>query len=77
VDTGDLLVLQQDADHVGKREVGAERELADAVAVLVGVAVSVELALEIPALASNRHEAAARNLQRHRRGGQVAVLRPE
>ena len=36
----DLFVLQQDADHVAQAEVGAERQFADAVAVLVGVAVA-------------------------------------
>src|SRR4051812_16415811 len=47
VDAGHLLVLQQHADHVAQRQVGAEGELADAVAVLVGVAVLPEFLLEI------------------------------
>src|SRR5438270_4673042 len=47
MDAGDLLVLQQHADRVLERDVGADRELADAVAVLVGVAVLPELPLEI------------------------------
>jgi len=47
VDAGDLFVLEEDADHALDAEVGAERKLTDAVAVLVGVAVVPELALEI------------------------------
>src|ERR1700716_2867744 len=54
VDAGDLLVLQQHADHVLERDVGAEGELADATAVLVGVAVLPELLLEILARAVRR-----------------------
>ena len=52
VDAGNFLVLQQVADHVAERDVGAEGELADAVAVLVGVAVVVKFA-EILAVAVN------------------------
>ena len=59
VDAGDLLVLQQDADHVAEREVGAEGQLADAVAVLVGVAVAPELLLQLLALALRADQAAA------------------
>ena len=47
VHAGDLFVLQQDPDHVGEREVGAEREFADAVAERIGVAVVPELAFEL------------------------------
>ena len=77
VDAGDFLVLQQDADHLAEPEVGAERELADAVAVLVGVAVAPEVALEIGALAAGRHQPAIADLQHERRALEVAVLAVE
>ena len=77
VDARDLLVLQQDADHLAEREVGAERQLADAVAVLVGVAVVPELALEILALAVRATQPPAGDLERQRRRAQIAVLRSE
>ena len=53
-----FFVLQQDADHVAEREVGAEGELADAIAVLVGVAVVPELPLELLPLAVRGRPAA-------------------
>ena len=59
VHAGHLLVLQQDADHLAQAEVGAERQLADAVAVLVGVAVVPEVVLEI-ARARTRADTAGR-----------------
>ena len=74
VDAGDLLVLQQDADHLAEAEVGAERELADAIAVGVGVAVVPEVALEIGAIAARRHEPAAADLEHERRSIERAVL---
>ena len=77
VDAGDLLVLQQHADHVLERDVGAEGELADAVAVLVGVAVVPELLLEILTVAVRRLQASAGDLQGQRAGAQVAVLGAE
>ena len=55
-----LLVLQQDADHVAETEVGAERELADAIAVGVGVAVVPEILLQVLALARAPTSAARR-----------------
>src|SRR4029079_2412746 len=42
VNSGNLLVLQNIADHVPHRDVGADGELAHAIAVLVGVAVLPE-----------------------------------
>ena len=51
VDARHLLVLQQDADHLAQAEIGAESELADAVAVFVGVTVIPEIALEVGAIA--------------------------
>ena len=43
VDAGDLFVLQNVADHVVHGDVGADGELAHAVAVLIGMAVAPEL----------------------------------
>ena len=77
VDAGHLFILQQDADHRIERDVGAERELADAVAVLIGVAVRPELALQVGAIGTRRGQAAARHLERQRRRGQIAVFRSE
>src|SRR5205823_14399748 len=60
-----------------ERDVGAEGELADAVAVLVGVAVRPELALEVAARAARGRQASACDLERQRRLLEVAVLRTE
>src|SRR3954468_16323939 len=75
VDARHLLVLQQHADHVAQRQVGAERKLADAIAMLVGVAVLPEFLLEILSHAVRRPQAAAADVERERRRQQVAVLR--
>ena len=48
---GNLLVLQQDADHLPQAEVRPEGKLAYPIAVRVGVTVGPEVALEILALA--------------------------
>src|SRR6267378_8144413 len=77
VDPRDLLVLQQHADHVVERDVRAERQLADLVAVGVGMAIVPEFPLEILAGAVRRLQPAAGDLERQRRGSQVAVLRAE
>ncbi len=47
VDARHLLILQQDADHGFERDVRAEREFADPVAELVGVAIRPEFLLEL------------------------------
>src|SRR5262249_23220731 len=77
VNARNLFVLQEHADHVFQGDVGAERELADAVAVLVGVAVVPELALEIGARAARGPQRAAGNLEGERRRAQAAVLGAE
>src|SRR5207248_8929772 len=77
VHTGNLLVLQQVSDHLVKGDVRPEGELADTVAVFVGVAVVPELLLEVGARAMHRDQASFGNLQRERRGREVAVLLPE
>ena len=51
VDAGELLVLQDVADDVRQLDVGADRELADAIGVLVGVRVVPEVVLELVVLA--------------------------
>ena len=60
VHAGDLFVLEQDADHLAQPEVGAERQLADPIAVAVGVAVGPEVLLEIGPLAAAPIPAARR-----------------
>src|SRR2546430_17343617 len=77
MDARQLFVLQQDPDHLVQRDVGAEGELADAVAVFVGVAVLPELLLEVGARAMRSNEAALGDLQCQRRGREVALLPPE
>src|SRR5437762_12556498 len=64
VNTGDLLVLQEDANHLGERDVGAEGELADAIAFAVGVAVAPELAFEIGAGAADCTQSPAGDFER-------------
>ena len=51
VDAGELLVLQDVADDLRQLDVGADRELADAIGVLVGVRVLPEVVLELLVLA--------------------------
>src|SRR5262245_34999419 len=58
VDAGELLVLQQNADHPLERQIGAERQLADTIAVLVGVRVLPELPFEVAARAGSLAQAA-------------------
>src|SRR5438093_3106149 len=43
----EFFVLQQNADELGERIVGAEGQLTDAIAILVGVAVVPKLLLQI------------------------------
>src|SRR5215467_14995210 len=56
VDTGKLFVLKQDADHFGQSKIGSEGQLADAVAVFVGVAIVPEFLPQVLALALYVHE---------------------
>ena len=77
VHAGKLLVLEQDADHFRKAEVGAEGQLADAVAVFVGVAVVPEFLLQILAVAMDFDQARIRNLQGERCGLQIAIFAVE
>ena len=59
MNTGNFFVLQQDADHVGEGEVGAERQLPYPVAVGVTVAVLPEFLLQLLARAVRGFQAAA------------------
>src|SRR5713226_8486696 len=74
---GEFFVLKEDADHFGEAEVGAEGELAYAVAVFVGVAVVPEFRFEVFALAFDIPEARACDFEDQRRALQVAVLAVE
>ena len=59
---GKFFVLEQDADHFGEAEVGAEGQLADAVAVFVGVAILPEFLFEILAVAMDVNQPRAFDL---------------
>ena len=65
VHTRHLLVLEQDADHLAQAEVRAEGELADAIAVRVGMTVGPEVFLKIAPVAVDRHQPTAANLEHH------------
>src|SRR5262245_4366639 len=77
VHAGNLLVLEQHADHLADAEVRAEGQLADARAVVVGMAVVPELALEVFPRAGDADQTPARDLEPHRRRAQITVLRVE
>src|SRR5713226_1939791 len=77
VHAGKLFVLKKNADHFGEAEVGPESELADAVAVLIGVAVIPEFLLEILALTLDMLQAGAFDFEDQRRALQIAVLAVE
>ena len=64
MDARHLLVLQQNPDHFTQAEVRSERQLADAVAVRVGVAVGPEIPLQIGIAARRGDEPAGANLDR-------------
>jgi hypothetical protein len=69
-----LLVLQQDSDHFPKAQVGAERQLTDAIAVLVCMAVVPEVAFEVRAIALRRLEPAPTDFEHQRSVVETAVL---
>src|SRR5258708_4619753 len=77
VDAGEFLVLQDVADDAGAGEVGADGELADAVGVLVRVAILVELLKQLLVRASEAGNAVVLDLDRQRRGADVAVFLAE
>ena len=72
VDAGELLVLQDVADHFLELDVGADRELADAIRVLVGVRVLPEIALELFVLAVRLDQAVVLDAKRQRRCREAA-----
>src|ERR1039458_8510597 len=74
VDSRDLLVLQNIADHVVHADVGADGELAHAVAEFVGVAVVPEFALQRVVRAVGLAQTAVFHPDGQRGGAQVAVL---
>src|SRR5688500_2919439 len=74
VDPRHLLVLEKDPDHLAQAEIGAERELSDALAVGVGVTVVPEILLQILAGALRVHEASTADLEHERVGLELAVL---
>src|SRR5260370_7042018 len=77
VHAGEFFVLQQDADHPRKPEVGAERQLADTVAVLVGVAITPEFVFQILARAFGADQTTTGDLKHQRRALQIAVFSVE
>src|ERR1039457_3934831 len=77
VNAGDFLVLENVADDVMDGDVGADGELAHAVAVLVGMAVAPELGFEFLIVAAGFAQAAFRHFDGQRILAQVAVLLAE
>src|SRR6266436_8512495 len=59
VHAGKFFILQKNADHLGKSKIGAESELADTVAVFVGVAILPEFLLKVFAFAFHAKQASA------------------
>src|SRR5882672_5570635 len=74
MDARHFLVLEQNANHLAKAEIRSERELADAIAVFVRVAVVPEVALEIGAIAPGGRQPAVSNLENQRRPVKAAVF---
>src|SRR5579863_2902159 len=72
-----FLVLKKIADHLREAEVGAESELADAVAIFVGVAIIPEFLLQVLALAFHLLQPRAFDFEDQRSALQVAVLPAE
>src|SRR5882724_7370444 len=62
VHAGKFFILQKNADHLGKSKIGAESELADTVAVFVGVAILPEFLLKVFAFAFHANQASALDL---------------
>src|ERR1700686_2349604 len=77
VHAGKFFVLKKIADHLGEAQVGAEGQLADAVAVFVGVAIVPEFLLEILALAFDLPQTRALDLENQRSALQVPILTVE
>jgi hypothetical protein len=77
VDARKFFVLEKDADHLRKAQIGAEGELADAVAVLIGVAIIPEIFFQVLAVAINGSQTGIFDRESHRRGLQVAVFAVE
>src|ERR1700676_1445798 len=77
VHAGKFFVLQKVADHLREPEVGAESQLADAVAIFVGMAIVPEFLLEVLALAFDLPQTRAFDLEDQRGAPQVAILAAE
>src|ERR1700681_259368 len=77
VHAGKFFVLKEISNHLGEAEVGAEGQLADAVAVLVGMAIVPEFLLEVLALAFDLPQTRAFDLEDQRGALQVAILAAE
>ncbi len=77
VDAGIFFVLQNLADHVVELDVGADGELADAVAVLVGVGVAPEILFQFAVGGMRFSQAIALHLDGQRILPQAAKLRAE
>src|SRR5437879_1694944 len=74
VHSGEFFILKQNPDHFGQSKVGAESELANPVAIFVGVAIAPEFLLQILAGTLDAYEPRALDLQLQRRGLQIAIL---
>src|ERR1700688_3574117 len=77
VHAGKFFVLKKIADHLGEAQVGAEGQLADAVAVFVGVAIVPEFLVEILALAFDLPQTRALDFEDQRGALQISVLTVE
>src|SRR5438874_344594 len=73
MDAGKLFVLKDMADHVGKFDVGADGELAHAVAVFVGVGVTPEVVPKLSVFAPGFSQTVLFDAQMKWRMAQVAV----
>src|ERR1700691_932467 len=74
VDAGELLVLKNLSDYMSQLDIGADGELADQVAVLVGVRVGPEFLLQLFVVAADFGDAVLLHFNCQRLTGQVLVL---
>src|SRR5581483_12358110 len=77
VDTGELFVLEDVADHVFEPYVGPNRKLATPIAVLVGVGIVPEILFQFLVFAEALDDAVPFHANRQRIIFQVAILRAE
>ena len=77
VDAGNFFVLQDVANDAGAGGVGADRELADAIAVFVGAGVGAKIVAQILVLGAQVHDAIVFHLDRERARLEIAVALAE